>query len=208
MGKKQSGHLSMSQGKCRNCGHTIFMPYGAGIWKYKDGAKLYCTYSCMNQYRREHPELVNHDIYAYQLLQIRDFFQLTQKQIAAFMGWNTKTVDAVENGWRQMRPDELNFLCRAFGCTDAQMTGLEAPDPAKMAYWEVDWDIIDGSKPGFVSLRRFRLARNTTMQQIADYLGCSYWTYQKYECGEVTISDAMIRKMAEYYGCQPDEIPR
>lgn len=208
MGKKQSGHLSMSHGKCRNCGNAIFMPYGAGIWKYKDGKKLYCTYSCMNQYRSEHPELVKHDIYAFQLRKIRNYFQLTQKQIAVIMGWTNNMVEDAETGWRSLRRDELNFLCRVFGCTAEQMTGLEAPDPEKMVYWEVDWDIIDGSKPGFQSLRSFRLARKTTMQQIATYLGIKYQRYQKYEIGWMTIPDDVIRKMAEYYGCKPDEIPR
>ncbi len=56
------------------------------------------------------------------------------------------------------------------------------------------------------SLRRFRISRNYTRQQIADLLGVGVRTYQTYETGTREPSIASLVKIADFYNVSLDDL--
>ena len=147
MAKELSGQLPMSQGKCRNCGGTVFMSHGSGVWVYKDGNLLYCSNHCMNQYRREHPEKRGIQKvtrrYLYGLPRIMGYFGVTAEQVSGAVGLSKKVIWDMMAGIRKAKLPETIQLCGIFGCTEEDLYGFNVPDKSKMALWEIRWELLD-----------------------------------------------------------------
>ncbi len=58
----------------------------------------------------------------------------------------------------------------------------------------------------FKNLRDLREDNNLRQRDIADYLGVSQNTYSQYENGVIALTDAVLIKLADYYGVSVDYI--
>lgn len=103
----------------------------------------------MNRYRREHPE--EHGIqgvtrrYLHGLERIMGYFGVTVEQVAHAIGMSRKAVSDLRSGSRKAKYPEILTLCSIFGCTEDDLYGILIPEKAKMALWDVKWELLDGT---------------------------------------------------------------
>lgn len=55
-------------------------------------------------------------------------------------------------------------------------------------------------------IKKLRLNKNKTQEEIANALGCSLGTYRRYEKGQQKVKTKIIIKLAKYYGTSIDYI--
>ena len=147
--RKMVKTLHMQEAKCRNCGKNFLMPDGSGCWAYRDRNLLYCTNRCMNQYRRENPEMQGIQQvtrrYLNGLAYIMGYFGLTAEQVSGAVGMSKKVIYEMMSGLRKAKLPETLKLCGIFGCTEDDLYGYVRPDKGKMALWEIRWELLDGT---------------------------------------------------------------
>lgn len=140
-------HEFMERKRCRRCKKEMFFPQGSAIWRYRDGSKLYCSYHCMQEYRREHPNdsqiahgrrrhLLSLDI-------IMRYFGITTDNLAQALGISAVSAEDLRQCIRYAKGMEIDTLCDLFGCAEYDLVSAEKPEKERMRLWEVQWEHFD-----------------------------------------------------------------
>ena len=161
---------------------------------------------------------------------MRNKFNLTQKEIAQVVGVNVSTYKHYELGDRctplAVIRDLANFYKISTDYFFENMPELSTKEELEVRRFAFDvsqnkqqyiGDIMNFSE-GMAKLeekvqararlrvKQYRLDNKKSQQEVADYLGIDISTYNKYEKGSRKLNNEVVRKIAEYYNIKVSDI--
>lgn len=161
---------------------------------------------------------------------MRNKFNLTQKEIAQVVGVNVSTYKHYELGDRctplAVIRDLANFYKISTDYFFENMPELSTKEELEVRKFAFD---VSQNKQQYISdimnfsegmakleekvqararlrVKQYRLDNKKSQQEVADYLGIDISTYNKYEKGSRKLNNEVVRKIAEYYKIKVSDI--
>ena len=161
---------------------------------------------------------------------MRNKFNLTQKEIAQVVGVNVSTYKHYELGDRctplAVIRDLANFYKISTDYFFENMPELSTKEEFEVRKFAFD---VSQNKQQYISdimnfsegmakleekvqararlrVKQYRLDNKKSQQEVADYLGIDISTYNKYEKGSRKLNNEVVRKIAEYYNIKVSDI--
>lgn len=132
------------------------------------------------------------------LVEIRDDFNLNQRDVAMILGVTQQTYSLWERGNKIIPLRQLNALCNYYGVSMDYILGLDNINCFAGILKELDKAII-GRR-----LKSFRLERGITQDEIAHMLNTTHSTISAYENGKTTILTAFAYEICKRYNISMD----
>lgn len=131
---------------------------------------------------------------------IREDKDLTQKQIAKFLGVERSTYTGWETGKDTIPLRKLSQLCDFYNVSIDYITGL-----SNIKSYNVTNKIINKKDVG-KNLKKIRVKNNLRQKNIFTFLNTTSSTYSAYETGKVLIQTSFIYSIAKKYNVSIDWI--
>lgn len=132
------------------------------------------------------------------LVEIRDDFNLRQKDIAKLLNITQQTYSLWENGSKIIPLKHLNNLCNYYNLSMDYVIGLSNIKYYNIANKEID-KILIGER-----LRKIRKDKNITQEELAGILNTTHSTISAYESGKTTILTAFAYEICKRYNISMD----
>lgn len=132
------------------------------------------------------------------LVEIRDDFNLNQRDVAMILGVTQQTYSLWERGNKIIPLRQLNALCNYYGVSMDYILGLDNINCFAGILKELD-KVIIGRR-----LKSFRLERGITQDEIAHMLNTTHSTISAYENGKTTILTAFAYEICKRYNISMD----
>jgi len=152
------------------------------------------------------------------LLKLRKELGMSQREIAEYVDVSRSAYKQYENGSRLIPIPVVDFLAKFYGVTvDDLITDLSnyklTDEELKMMdtyktkgnYYITGRGLEKLNDFLRINMKKFRLQKNKTQQQIADFLGVDISTYNKYEKGKRKVEVETIKKLADWYGIKTSD---
>ena len=161
---------------------------------------------------------------------MRNKFNLTQKEIAQVVGVNVSTYKHYELGDRctplAVIRDLANFYKISTDYFFENMPELSTKEELEISRRALDVSQHKSQMIGNIKnfaegmakleekvqararlrVKKYRLDNKKSQQEVADYLGIDISTYNKYEKGSRKLNNEVVRKIAEYYNIKVSDI--
>ncbi len=161
---------------------------------------------------------------------MRNKFNLTQKEIAQVVGVNVSTYKHYELGDRcaplAVIRDLATFYKISTNYFFENMPELSLKEEMEISRYAFD---LAQNKPHFIAnikaypeeldrlenkiqararlrIRQYRIDNKKSQQDVANFLGIDISTYNKYEKGSRKLNNEVVRKIAEYYNIKVSDI--
>lgn len=132
------------------------------------------------------------------LIEIREDFNLKQKDIASVLGITQQSYSLWENGNKIIPLKHLNSLCNYYNVSMDYLLGL-----SNIRYYDVINTKIDKKIIGN-RLKLFRKEKNITQEELANILNTTHSTISAYENGKTTILTAFAYEICKRYNISMD----
>lgn len=132
------------------------------------------------------------------LIEIREDFNLKQKDIASVLGITQQSYSLWENGNKIIPLKHLNSLCNYYNVSMDYLLGL-----SNIRYYDVINTKIDKKIIGN-RLKLFRKEKNITQEELANILNTTHSTISAYENGKTTILTAFAYEICKKYNISMD----
>lgn len=132
------------------------------------------------------------------LIEIREDFNLKQKDIANILNITQQSYSLWENGTKIIPLKHLNSLCNYYNVSMDYMLGLFNTRHYDVFNKNLDKKII-GKR-----LKEFRLDNNVTQMELAKLLNTTHSTISAYESGKTTILTAFAYEICKKYNISMD----
>ena len=132
------------------------------------------------------------------MVEIREDFNLKQKDIASVLGITQQTYSLWENGNKIIPLKHLNFLCNYYNVSMDYVLRL-----SNIKYYNVINKKINKILIG-QRLRKIRKEKNITQEVLANILNTTHSTISAYESGKTTILTAFAYEICKRYGISMD----
>lgn len=132
------------------------------------------------------------------MVEIREDFNLKQKDIASVLGITQQTYSLWENGNKIIPLKHLNSLCNYYNVSMDYVLGL-----SNIKYYNVINKKINKILIG-QRLRKIRKEKNITQEVLANILNTTHSTISAYESGKTTILTAFAYEICKRYGISMD----
>ena len=168
------------------------------------------------------------------MAELRTQFNLSQKELCQVIGVNRNTYKDYEIGTRtipfQVIRDLVNFYKVSYNYFFEDMPDLTPEEHARLLNYSLavagnkkKYITIDARNPKAIKehfnkeqnkiqriarirIKKLRLDNNKTQEEIARYLEVDKSTYNKYENGKRKLNNAIVKKLADYYGIKVSDI--
>lgn len=132
------------------------------------------------------------------LIEIREDFNLKQKDIASVLGITQQSYSLWENGSKIIPLKHLNSLCNYYNLSMDYVIGLSNIKYYNIANKEID-KILIGER-----LRKIRKDKKITQEELANILNTTHSTISAYESGKTTILTAFAYEICKRYNISMD----
>lgn len=132
------------------------------------------------------------------LIEIREDFNLKQKDIANILNITQQTYSLWENGVKIIPLKHLNALCNYYNLSMDYILGLFNTKKYDVINKNLDKKII-GKR-----LKEFRIENNITQEELAKILNTTHSTISAYERGKTTILTAFAYEICKRYNISMD----
>lgn len=132
------------------------------------------------------------------LIEIREDFNLKQKDIASVLGITQQSYSLWENGSKIIPLKHLNNLCNYYNLSMDYVIGLSNIKYYNVINKKIDKKII-GNR-----LKLFRKEKNITQEELANILNTTHSTISAYENGKTTILTAFAYEICKKYNISMD----
>lgn len=132
------------------------------------------------------------------LIELRENFNLKQKDIAKLLNITQQTYSLWENGSKIIPLKHLNNLCNYYNLSMDYVIGL-----SNIKYYNVINKKIDKILIG-ERLRKIRKEKNITQEELANILNTTHSTISAYESGKTTILTAFAYEICKRYNISMD----
>ena len=132
------------------------------------------------------------------LIELREDFNLKQKDIAKLLNIPQQTYSLWENGSKIIPLKHLNSLCNYYNVSMDYMLGLSNKNSFNNGKYNIDKKII-GRR-----LKEFRKEKNITQEELASTLNTTHSTISAYESGKTTILTAFAYEICKRYNISMD----
>lgn len=132
------------------------------------------------------------------MVEIREDFNLKQKDIASVLGITQQSYSLWENGSKIIPLKHLNSLCNYYNLSMDYVIGL-----SNIKYYNVINKKIDKILIG-QRLRKIRKDNNITQEELANILNTTHSTISAYESGKTTILTAFAYEICKRYNISMD----
>lgn len=132
------------------------------------------------------------------IIDIREDFNLKQKDIAKVLNISQQTYSLWENGIKIIPLKRLNVLCNYYNVSMDYMLGLSNIKRYDISNSTIDEKII-GER-----LKKFRKEKNITQEKLANILNTTHSTISAYESGKTTILTAFAYEICRRYDISMD----
>lgn len=132
------------------------------------------------------------------MVEIREDFNLKQKDIASVLGITQQTYSLWENGNKIIPLKHLNFLCNYYNVSMDYVLRL-----SNIKYYNVINKKINKILIG-QRLRKIRKEKNITQEVLANILNTTHSTISAYENGKTTILTAFAYEICKRYNISMD----
>ena len=126
------------------------------------------------------------------LIEIREDFNLKQKDIASVLGITQQSYSLWENGSKIIPLKHLNNLCNYYNLSMDYVIGYNVINK------KID-KILIGER-----LRKIRKEKNITQEELANILNTTHSTISAYESGKTTILTAFAYEICKRYNISMD----
>lgn len=160
---------------------------------------------------------------------LRKQFNLTQREICSVVGVNTSTYKHYELGDRMVPISVLQDLARFYKVSTnyffenmpelSPKEEIEISDYAfKIANFKGYFTLNGDPEKYFndlekkiqararLRIKQYRIENKKNQKDLADFLGITVSAYNKYEKGSRSLSNEVVRKIAEYYNIKVSDI--
>ncbi len=132
------------------------------------------------------------------LIELREDFNLKQKDIAKLLNITQQTYSLWENGTKIIPLKHLNSLCNYYNVSMDYVLGL-----SNVKHYDVINSVIDKNLIG-KRLKSFRNEYNITQEELANILNTTHSTISAYENGKTTILTAFAYEICKKYHISMD----
>lgn len=132
------------------------------------------------------------------LVEIREDYNLKQKDIADILGITQQSYSLWENGSKIIPLKHLNNLCNYYNFSMDYVIGLSNIKYYNITNKEID-KILIGER-----LRKIRKDKNITQEELASILNTTHSTISAYESGKTTILTAFAYEICKRYNISMD----
>lgn len=132
------------------------------------------------------------------LVEIREDYNLKQKDIADILGITQQSYSLWENGIKIIPLKHLNNLCNYYNFSMDYVIGLSNIKYYNITNREID-KILIGER-----LRKIRKDKNITQEELASILNTTHSTISAYESGKTTILTAFAYEICKRYNISMD----
>lgn len=132
------------------------------------------------------------------LIELREDFNLKQKDIAKLLNITQQTYLLWENGSKIIPLKHLNSLCNYYNVSMDYMLGLSNKNNFNNGKYNIDKKIIG------MRLKKFRKEKNITQEELASTLNTTHSTISAYESGKTTILTAFAYEICKRYNISMD----
>ena len=132
------------------------------------------------------------------LIELREDFNLKQKDIAKLLNITQQTYSLWENGTKIIPLKHLNSLCNYYNVSMDYVLGL-----SNVKHYYVINSVIDKNLIG-KRLKSFRNEYNITQEELANILNTTHSTISAYENGKTTILTAFAYEICKKYHISMD----
>lgn len=132
------------------------------------------------------------------LVEIREDYNLKQKDIADILGITQQSYSLWENGSKIIPLKHLNNLCNYYNFSMDYVIGLSNIKYYNITNREID-KILIGER-----LRKIRKDKNITQEELASILNTTHSTISAYESGKTTILTAFAYEICKRYNISMD----
>ena len=132
------------------------------------------------------------------LIELREDFNLKQKDIAKLLNITQQTYLLWENGSKIIPLKHLNSLCNYYNVSMDYMLGLSNKNSFNNGKYNIDKKIIG------MRLKEFRKEKNITQEELASTLNTTHSTISAYESGKTTILTAFAYEICKRYNISMD----
>lgn len=134
------------------------------------------------------------------LFELREYNDLTQKDLAEYLGVKHNTYSEWERGIIIIPLKHLNSLCNYYEISLDYFFGFSNNKQYKKTVKILNKVLVGRN------LKNFRIQNNFTQQDIADVLNTSRSTISAYENGETLILTAFLYQLCKKYNLSADSI--
>ena len=127
------------------------------------------------------------------LIELREDFNLKQKDIAALLNITQQTYSLWENGTKIIPLKHLNSLCNYYDVSMDYVLGL-----SNVRQYDIVNRVIDKKIIG-IKLKEFRKEKNITQEELANILNTTHSTISAYESGKTTLLTAFALQIVDKY---------
>lgn len=132
------------------------------------------------------------------LVEIREDYNLKQKDIADILGITQQSYSLWEKGSKIIPLKHLNNLCNYYNFSMDYVIGLSNIKYYNITNREID-KILIGER-----LRKIRKDKNITQEELASILNTTHSTISAYESGKTTILTAFAYEICKRYNISMD----
>lgn len=132
------------------------------------------------------------------LIELREDFNLKQKDIAKLLNITQQTYLLWENGSKIIPLKHLHSLCNYYNVSMDYMLGLSNKNSFNNGKYNIDKKIIG------MRLKKFRKEKNITQEELASTLNTTHSTISAYESGKTTILTAFAYEICKRYNISMD----
>ena len=132
------------------------------------------------------------------LIELREDFNLKQKDIAKLLNITQQTYSLWENGSKIIPLKHLNSLCNYYNVSMDYVLGL-----SNVRQYDIVNRVIDKKVIG-IKLKEFRKEKNITQEELASTLNTTHSTISAYESGKTTILTAFAYDICKRYNISMD----
>lgn len=132
------------------------------------------------------------------LIELREDFNLKQKDIAKLLNITQQTYSLWENGTKIIPLKHLNSLCNYYNVSMDYVLGL-----SNVRQYDIVNNVIDKKNIG-IRLKEFRKEKNITQEELASILNTTHSTISAYESGKTTILTAFAYEICKRYNISMD----
>lgn len=132
------------------------------------------------------------------LIELREDFNLKQKDIAKLLNITQQTYSLWENGSKIIPLKHLNSLCNYYNVSMDYVLGL-----SNVRQYDIVNNVIDKKIIG-IRLKEFRKEKNITQEELASILNTTHSTISAYESGKTTILTAFAYEICKKYNISMD----
>ena len=132
------------------------------------------------------------------LIELREDFNLKQKDIAALLNITQQTYSLWENGTKIIPLKHLNSLCNYYDVSMDYVLGL-----SNVRQYDIVNRVIDKKIIG-IKLKEFRKEKNITQEELANILNTTHSTISAYESGKTTILTDFAYEICKRYNISMD----